>query len=234
MLRAVVCHCAKMCFSAAASFTAGALLTPTGCVTVKNAPSRRYVPFAAIPLLFGIQQLAEGFVWLALGGMGQAQRFESQSAHLYAFFAFAFWPLFVPFAVLCLEGMRKRKAAIGALLALGLVVGATMLYDLVTYSLRADVSGHSVVYHLHTWSSNWGMVAYVVATCGSCLVSSHRFVRLFGGAMLVSAAVAFSFYEVAFTSTWCFFAAFLSAGIYLHFAPLPFRAGKAADEPLEA
>lgn len=54
-----------MCFSAAASFIAGVSLTTIGVVTLKKARNRAEIPFASIPLLFGIQQLIEGTLWLA-------------------------------------------------------------------------------------------------------------------------------------------------------------------------
>lgn len=53
-----------MCFSASASFTAAAVLLGLGTVTMRRARSRRELPYAAIPLLFGVQQLLEGMLWL--------------------------------------------------------------------------------------------------------------------------------------------------------------------------
>ena len=61
-----------MCFSATASFTAGAVLLGVGTLTLRSALAsrhshrRRDLPFAAIPLLFAIQQLIEGVVWLTV------------------------------------------------------------------------------------------------------------------------------------------------------------------------
>jgi len=53
-----------MCFSATASFSAGAVLLGLGTLTVKSAHRRRKMVLAAIPLLFAIQQLSEGVIWL--------------------------------------------------------------------------------------------------------------------------------------------------------------------------
>jgi len=53
-----------MCFSASASFIAGASLFAVGVATLKRARARAELPFAMIPLLFGIQQLTEGVIWL--------------------------------------------------------------------------------------------------------------------------------------------------------------------------
>ena len=53
-----------MCFSATASFSAGAALLIVGAVTVRRARRRAELPFSLIPVLFGIQQLIEGAIWL--------------------------------------------------------------------------------------------------------------------------------------------------------------------------
>ena len=56
-----------MCFSATASFSAGALLLGIGTLTLRSALATRQrhaLPFAAIPMLFAMQQLIEGVIWL--------------------------------------------------------------------------------------------------------------------------------------------------------------------------
>ena len=56
-----------MCFSASASFSAAALLLGIGALTLRSALATRQpraLLFAAIPILFAIQQLIEGVIWL--------------------------------------------------------------------------------------------------------------------------------------------------------------------------
>ena len=55
-----------MCFSSNASFGASAVLAVVGVVAIakaKNTPGRL---FAAIPIIFSIQQFAEGMLWLSM------------------------------------------------------------------------------------------------------------------------------------------------------------------------
>ena len=52
-----------MCFSANASFAAGALLLGISAFTIRAARTPAEQPLAAIPLLFGLQQLCEGAIW---------------------------------------------------------------------------------------------------------------------------------------------------------------------------
>ena len=54
-----------MCFSATASFTAGIVLTVIGVATVKKTQRKTEIPFAMVPLLFGLQQFIEGLLWLS-------------------------------------------------------------------------------------------------------------------------------------------------------------------------
>ncbi|WP_293678639.1 DUF6629 family protein [uncultured Phenylobacterium sp.] len=55
-----------MCFSATASFSAGAALLVIGTVTARRAQRPRKLPFALIPVLFGVPQLIEGALWLSV------------------------------------------------------------------------------------------------------------------------------------------------------------------------
>ena len=55
-----------MCFSATASFMVGGSLTLLGAVMLKRVTHKAELPFAAIPLLFGIQQVIEGMLWLSI------------------------------------------------------------------------------------------------------------------------------------------------------------------------
>lgn len=57
-----------MCVSAEASFTLSSMLGPIGLYCVANSirKARTLTALAMIPLIFGIQQFAEGLVWLAI------------------------------------------------------------------------------------------------------------------------------------------------------------------------
>jgi len=67
-----------MCYSATASFVAGGGLTVVGLMTLRRTTNRAELPLAAIPLLFGVQQLVEGVIWLSF-------RYDAvlYSGHLY-------------------------------------------------------------------------------------------------------------------------------------------------------
>ena len=81
-----------MCFSAEASFGAAALLVPSGAYCLRSAVRKmpRWLPLAAVPLVFGIQQCSEGLVWVGLGRDDAA--LTREASLVYLFFALTFWP----------------------------------------------------------------------------------------------------------------------------------------------
>ena len=87
-----------MCFSAEVSFMAAAALLPAGGLALRRAlrTRRSYAPLAALPLLFGLQQLAEGLVWVS--GESDDRRWVEIFSIGYMFFSWLAWPVWVPFA----------------------------------------------------------------------------------------------------------------------------------------
>ncbi len=203
-----------MCFSATASFIAGTALSATGAVTLHKAKTKSEIPFASIPLLFGIQQIFEGFVWLSFSFANPI--WNSVFSHGFLFFAYILWPVFVPFSVRLLEPDISRKKLLSVFEVAGVLVSLYFLFFLVSHPVVSSVVNKSIVYVL---SIPYGFAVtslYVLVTCGSLLFSSRKIVNIFGILSAVSFAAAYYFYTVALVSVWCFFAAVLSAVIYFY------------------
>jgi hypothetical protein len=203
-----------MCFSASASFIAGTTLTAVGVATLKRAETRAERPFAMIPLLFGVQQLTEGVIWLTF--RHEAPLLKQIMTYLYSGFSHALWPMYVPFAMGILEAIRWRRRAIFAFEAAGAAVGLYLLYFIVTRPVVAEVVGRHIVYVSPHFFRIPVIVLYLAATCVSCFFSSHGFVKLFGVLALLSFIAAYVVHVTTLVSMWCFFAAILSLLIYLH------------------
>ena len=204
-----------MCFSATASFTAGAALTAVGAVTVHKSQGKAELPIALVPLLFGIQQLTEGVVWLSLSNELSALR--TVATYVYSIFSHVLWPIFVPFAILLVETSRWRKQALGIFQTLGLAVGIYLLYFLLRFPVTARVHGRSIAYDSPHFYLIGIVVVYLLATCVSGLFSSHRCINAFGVLAFILAIAAYQVSVTTFVSVWCFFAAILSLFIYAHF-----------------
>ncbi len=203
-----------MCFSASASFIAGTSLSTIGVATLRKAEGTAEQPFAMIPLLFGIQQLTEGVIWLTFSH--DAPLLKQTMTYLYSGFSHVLWPMYVPFAVGVLEAVRGRRRVIFAFEAAGIGVALYLLYFIVTRPVVAEVVGMHIVYASPHFNQMSVMTLYVAATCVSCFCSSHRFVNLFGALALLAFIAAYAFDVGALFSVWCFFAAILSLLIYLH------------------
>ncbi len=208
-----------MCFSASASFIAGSALSAAGVVTLTKAKKKKEIPLALIPLLFGIQQLLEGLVWISL--RNGLSLLNSISSYSFIFFAHVLWPIYVPIAVLLVETVAWRKKMIMTCGALGAAAGAYLFAVFIMYPTSSVIVNHSIQYicpsprvplSLHA-------VCYIIATCGATLLSSHKMIRLLGICTAVFLAISYYFYTATFASVWCFFSAVLSIILYFHFSP---------------
>ena len=187
-----------MCFSATASFSAGAVLLGLGTLTLKSASRPRELPFAAIPLLFAIQQLSEGVLWLTF--RYEAPQLNAAMTHVYSFFSHVLWPVYVPLAVLLIEPPGRRKRALLAFAAAGVAVGAFLLYILVAYPVVSRLTGEHIEYVSPHFFALAAMTLYLTSTTLSPLLSTHRTVKVFGVLALSSFAAAYFFYATWFIS----------------------------------
>ncbi len=201
-----------MCFSAAASYTASAALLLTGIVAMSKAKSRMRM-FAAIPLLFAIQQFIEGITWQTLSKGGSAL----MSTYAYLFFVFIVWPLWMPLAVRSISTTKRELTLLNLPIAAGgFVAILALVYATYTTPLAA-ITCNSIRYisDLPTYLWNIGTVAYLIATITPFFIVQQRYLWLMGSALAVSYAISFIFYYQTLLSIWCFFVAILSVLILL-------------------
>lgn len=204
-----------MCFSASASFISGAALTTVGLITISKVKKKREIAFGAIPLMFGIQQLIEGIVWITLGN----NPLNTLAARGYLMFSHVIWPVFVPYAILLMEPNKSKKKILKFLLLVGALISLYFLIFVLTSPVTCDVVGSSLQYHIQHPQGKFGVYLYIIATCISCLISSHRIVRLFGLTLVATLIASYIWYAQTSVSVWCFFAAILSGIVYFNFVP---------------
>lgn len=208
-----------MCFSATVSFSAGAFLLGLGTLTLTSARRPRELPFAAIPLLFAIQQLSEGVIWLTFSY--DVPLLNAVMTHVYSFFSHVLWPVYVPVAVLLIEPPGRRRPTLLVFVATGLAVGAYLLYFLLAFPVVSRPTGQHIEYVSPHFFAATTMTLYLLSTTVSPILSTHRMVKVFGVLALLSFAAAYFFFTTWFISVWCFFAALLSAVVFLHSASRP-------------
>jgi hypothetical protein len=204
-----------MCFSATASFSAGAFLVGLGTLTLNSASRPRELPFAAIPLLFAVQQLTEGVIWLTF--RYEAPQLNAVMTHVYSFFSHVLWPVYVPLAVLLIEPSGWRRRGLLVFVAAGIAVGAYLMYVLVAFPIVSRPVGQHIEYISPHFFAAVAITLYLMSIAFSQFLCTYRTVNVFGGLALLSFVAAYYFYAIWFISVWCFFAALLSTVVYFHF-----------------
>ncbi len=206
-----------MCFSATASFTSGIVLMTTGIFTLRHVRAKSTIPFASIPLLFGIQQMIEGVEWLTFAS---PNTLHTVTMYMFIIFAYVWWPIYVPMTIWLMEKKTIRKKILGIISLLWMGIGLYLLTCIVSGPVSSKILQHSIFYDVRIAYPILGFSLYFLATCGSTMISSSPKIQIFGGAMLLSFFLAHLLYPLTFFSVWCFFAAALSLIIYVHMRDL--------------
>jgi hypothetical protein len=206
-----------MCFSATASFTTALVLVPVGVYCVKKSASlqKAYWLFALIPIFFGIQQFFEGLVWLSLesddAGMAHS------AAMGFIFFSHLFWLIWIPLSCYAVENNAIKRKIYLFLIVLGVVHGLSLYVPLLFHQdwLTVKMLNQSIKYKATLLHDEYipiiGMnILYAMLTLVPLLLASDRYIKTFGAIIIISLAITSLFFDYAFISVWCFFAAVLS------------------------
>jgi len=200
-----------MCFSAEISFGAAAVLGAAGVASVKKVNKPGQLMFAAIPLLFAVQQASEGMLWLSLSHAALV-KWQSLFTYLFLFFAQMLWTTWLPLAFLFLEQERRRRGLLVVTLAAGLGVSILLGYRLAFYPVQARIDCSHILYDIGStpFLSILSSLLYVVAIILPPFISGLRHMRLLGVLLAGSLLLSKLAYEDYLLSVWCFFAALLS------------------------
>jgi hypothetical protein len=163
-----------------------------------------------------VQQLLEGALWLTLPLPQQC--LTAALTQGYSAFSQVIWPIYIPLAVYLLEPSGLRRHVMALIAVAGASVGLYLLWYMVHVPVVAQFSGQHIAYVFPHFHQPLATVLYLFAACVSPLISSWPRVRLFGVLASFSLLATAYFYAQWFISTWCFFAALLSAVVWLHFA----------------
>ncbi len=207
-----------MCFSASASFTAAAVIGTISVFTVKSSWNNQYRYFGTVPVLFAIQQAAEGFIWNGLNNSEQAYLLP-YFTKVFLLFAWSIWPILIPLSMYQIETVKWKKIAILITLILGISTALISIFHLLNNEPLAYISSFHIDYKLAIPIQNEKLtivqeIIYGVCTLVPLFLSSSKKMYVFATANLISLVLAFVFFEHALPSTWCFFAAILSGFIY--------------------
>ena len=199
-----------MCFSAAASFTVGSALGIIGALCVKKTKSWRLGLIAIFPLLFAIQQLSEGIVWLHMNGKLELNLLSRTAQMTNLVLAWLVWPIFVPISFFIAERDTWRRTICVTAFLIGILIVYVDAKFLWNETVIATVVGRSIYYPA---SPHYGNLLYGFSTIVPILLSSIKQMWIFGFALLISFVASEIIWHFTFTSVWCFFAA--TASLFL-------------------
>jgi len=207
-----------MCFSPEASFTAAAGLAVVGYGSLKQITDKSQALLAIMPLLFAVQQLSEGVLWLALDYGYYPTLLSDIAMSVFLFFAYITWPIWLPFSLVMIEKKSFRLNLL--LLCLGVGIGFTVInfYSAQDSALSAKIVDNSIQYGAYQVNSPWFFytmrILYLAAVIVPCFISTFPLMWVFGLLVGISYAIAEYFYFATFSSVWCFFAAIVSISIF--------------------
>ncbi|MGZ4679997.1 MAG: DUF6629 family protein [Ilumatobacteraceae bacterium] len=205
-----------MCFSPQADVVGGVVVAGIGIDVLRHVGGRRhYLGLAALPLMLGVHQLVEAFVWWGLQG-----HFGTRAGHvatwIYLVFAFVVLPVYLPMAVLVLDPTRRRRTAMMPFVAVGAAVSAVLLAAMLRGPVVAELAHFHVSYATDLRAGGLVVAAYVIATCGSLVLSGYREIAAFGWVNLVAVALLARLTVDGFASLWCGWAAITSGAFAIH------------------
>ncbi len=201
-----------MCFSAQASFFSAALLVSIGIATIykaRSTPSLRC--FSLIPLLFALQQAAEGVIWI---GGTESLLFAAQT--LFLTIALIVWPIWIPLSIAQVETSPVRKAVLYLLVSTGVIWGVFALESI--RSATTLIHSCHISYTLNSWTpltTDQAIGLYGCLTLLPFFIAQNRSLKLFGVLVTYSYIISYLCWYAFFISVWCFFAALLSMTVYI-------------------
>jgi hypothetical protein len=205
-----------VCFSPQADLVGGLVICAIGVDAARHVRRRRdFLLVACIPLLLGVHQLIEALVWWWLQGY-VPDGIGRVALWAYLLIAFVVLPVVVPAAVIALEPTRRRSQLMVPFIVIGSVIAVVLLAAMIGGPVGVKLAPYHLSYSIRLSDGLLVIACYVVAVCGSLLVSGYRNVAIFGIVNLVAVVIIARLTVSGFASVWCGWAALSSAAVALH------------------
>ena len=209
-----------MCYSAAASFVSGGVLTSLGGYALTKTTRTQEKALASIPFIFGSQQFIEGFIWR---GSMTSLTGPTILTYTYLFFALILWPSFMPIAIGLVEPNPDRKKWISSLSIPAGISSFFYIHVLWKYPVLSQIHEDHIQYLFTIHPPALISVFYCMGTVLPCLLSSQRWLVGFGVVLSLGLIVSHFIYSDVMVSIFCFFSALLSGILCLYFLSLNTR-----------
>ncbi len=199
-----------MCFSAEASFIFATVLGTVGYFTLSEVRDTRQIPLAVLPLLFAVQQLCEGILWIFLNNHYEPNIVYYFCEYLYMLFGYVLWPTLFTVGALMLEDVPWRRTVISLFLLGALAMSIYNLRLVLTSGAQLAIVDKSIRY---IGVTRYEGFAYLITVTAPFVFSSIPGLWLLGVMAPISFTISFYAYWNNFVSIWCLFAAMISIGL---------------------
>ena len=203
-----------MCFSPQADVATGLIVGVIAVDAARHVRRPAEKLLVAVPIVLATHSLIEAVVWWGIRDL-VATAIWRAALWAYLVIAFGVLPVLVPLAVAALEPVTNRRRA-AWFVVIGAVVAVVLVFAVVRGPVEATIEGDHISYVVQLWNDGVLVVFYVIATCGSLVLSKQPPVRLFGVANFGAVCVLAWLDRSSLISLWCFWAAATSVAIALH------------------
>jgi hypothetical protein len=194
-----------MCFSPEVDVAVGLVISAVAVEALRNVRSKKILPLALLPLLFATHSFASALTWCGFDGSVSAEIAEGAKWY-FMVVAFVVLPMFVPLAVAAVETDRRRLVALGSVSVLGWIAGIDYLMGIMNGEGTATACSLYIDYNV-SGVNEYSGILYLIATCGSVLLSSHRTIALWGMSNLLVVVFLGFWNRQGLPSIWCLWAA---------------------------
>lgn len=204
-----------MCVSAEVDIAASIVIGAVAIDAIRHIERRDQVLIGTLPAIFALHQAIEVLVWWWADGVVGAS-IGRPATWLYLLVALVLLPTWIPLAVRNIETDEQRRRRVRALVAIGMITSAVLLWQLVDGDIEVRDEGWHLQY---VFGLDWPVVVvagYLVATCAPLLFASRPSLQWYGIANVIAVAAIAALSVGAVVSIWCIWAAVTSVAIAIY------------------
>lgn len=199
----------------ALNFGIGVVLSVIGFRSIRNVSRSTQYLFAYIPLLFAVQQFAEGILWIILPGSNYLH-LERVCTAVFLVTAQVIWPVWIPLSILLIEKNALLRKMLAFLTGIGFLVSLFFAWCFITYGAVARIGGHHICYQ-QTYPIIFNEIEgylYVIVVLFPPFLTRFKRLWIMGSAIFISYLITKIYYDNYLISVWCFFASMISLMVY--------------------
>jgi Family of unknown function (DUF6629) len=204
-----------MCVSAEVDIAAAVVIGAVAVDAIRHIDRRDQILIGTLPAIFAVHQVIEVVVWWWAEGVVGAS-VGRLATWLYLLVALVLLPTWVPLAVRNIEPDQRRRNTIQAMVGVGVVTSAVLLWQLVDGDVDVRDQHWHLQYVFGLDRPNLVVAGYLVATCAPLLVASRPSLRWYGIVNVIAVAVIAALSVGAVVSIWCVWAAVTSVAIAIY------------------